>query len=141
MTKLDTGNLKLDASGDAGSLEAIPDGSFTWQRGDIRLHQGLRLRVQIPDGVKGPDGRQLTVSDIYDTKNQRHVNYGAQVADYITMGVHGVVIPHVAVAPREFCPSFSAAESSFEAMVPHLKTVIAEQVSSHNRISDLITRS
>lgn len=140
MTKLDTGNLKLDRSGDAGSLEPLPTGTFTFQRGDISKQQGLRLRVQIPDGVKAPNGRQLTVSDIYDTKKQRHTDYGAQIADYITMGVHGVVIPGVTVAPRQFCPGTSIADQSFADMVPQLKASIAEQVSPFSRISDVITR-
>ena len=141
MTNLDDGNLKLDRSGDTGSPEQVPPGTFTFQRGDISKQQGLRLRVQIPDGVKTPDGRQLTVSDLYDTKKQRHIDYGAQIADYITMGVHGVVIPGVQVAPREFCKSFVTADSSFADMVPQLKAAIAEQESPHNRISDINMRS
>ncbi|KIW87786.1 uncharacterized protein Z519_11760 [Cladophialophora bantiana CBS 173.52] len=137
ITDLDTGTLKLDRYGDTSRLEDIPEGTFTFQRGDITKQQGLRLRVQIPDGEKAPDGRQLTVSDIYDTKTQRHIGFGAQIADYIKVGVHGVVIGGVQVAPREFCPSFDTANTSFTDMVPQLKAAIAKQASPHNRVTDL----
>lgn len=74
----------------------VPEGTFNWQRGDIDKNMGLRLQVKIPDGVlgSGPDnkGRQLTVSDIVDSKTGNNIMYGAQFADYITMTVKGVAI-------------------------------------------------
>jgi hypothetical protein len=137
MISFDRGNFKLDRTGDFDALEPIPDGTFTFERGDIDKEQGLRLKIQIPDGVTAPNGRQLTVSDIYDTKNQRHIDFGAQFADYITMGVHGVVIPGVQPAPREFCLGRDIAQNSFAAMVPQLKETIEKQVSPLTRFSDV----
>jgi hypothetical protein len=135
MTKFDTGNLKLNRTGNTDALEPIPQGTFTFERGDITKQQGLRLKVQIPDGVTTADGRQLTVSDIYDTRNQRPIDFGAQLADYITMGVHGVVIPGVQPAPKEFCLETDTADTSFAAMVPQLKQAIEKKFSPLTRFS------
>ena len=104
IVKFDTDNFRLDpiGDGDEASLVDIPAGTFVWQRGDITNERGLRLRVQIPDGVRSLDGqRQLTVSDIYDTRLKRHIRYGAQFADYIIMGVSVVINPGEP-APAEF---------------------------------------
>lgn len=65
---------------------------------------GLRLHVQIPQGMLSDEGVQLTVSDIFDTQTQSFINYGAQLADCITMGVSVVVIDDVAVAASITCP-------------------------------------
>ncbi|KAF2225803.1 hypothetical protein BDZ85DRAFT_294246 [Elsinoe ampelina] len=101
-------NLQLDIQGTGSNLVPVPDGTYTWQRGDIAKHQGLRLHIQIPDGVvgTGPDnkGRQLTVSDIVDTSNQQNILYAAQFADYITMSVSGVGIAGGQPAEAQFCP-------------------------------------
>jgi hypothetical protein len=97
----------LDADGTGNNLIDLPDGTFTWERGNIDKSRGLRLRVQIPDGVKGTGknaGRQLTVTDIFDTDTQSSIRFGAQIADYITMSVNGVVIPGGKPAAPLSCP-------------------------------------
>ncbi|KAJ9662005.1 hypothetical protein H2201_006294 [Coniosporium apollinis] len=135
--KFDTGNFRLDPTGDGdqGSLQRLPHGTFVFQRGDISKEQGLRLRIQIPDGVKNAEGRQLTVSDIYDTKTQRHIKYGAQFADYITMGVRAVAIPGGQPAPAEYCVgSEKTAVESFADMVPMLQRKIAMEVTPFARL-------
>ena len=73
-------------------MSPIPPETFQWQRGDISQNRGLRLKVRIPDGVLNNKGQQLTVSDIYDTKTKQYIQYGAQLADYITMGVSAVTV-------------------------------------------------
>lgn len=123
MHKFDTSTFMLDPTGhgDQGSLQRLPHGTFEFQRGGISKEQGLRLRIQVPDGVKNADGRQLTVNDIYDMKTQRHIKYGAQFADYITMGVRAVAIPGGQPAPAEYCVGREkTAVGSFGDMVPVL---------------------
>jgi hypothetical protein len=110
INKFDTSNFKLDVNGDQSELIDIPDGTFNFQRGDITKKQGLRLRIQIPDGVKNKDGVQLTVGDIYDTANNVNIQYGAQFTDYITMGVAGVAITGGTKADAQFCPQKPPAE-------------------------------
>ena len=138
MHAFDTSNFKLDPTGDGESLKDIPEGTFTFQRGDINKQQGLRLRIQIPSGVTNDEGRQLTVSDIYDTKEEKHIAYGAQFADYITMSVHGVAITGGSPAPAEFCLRQSSvaasASASFEEMLPLLRQKIQDQASPLKRI-------
>lgn len=136
MHAFDTSNFKLDPSGDGESLKDIPEGTFTFQRGDINKQQALRLKIQIPSGVTDDEGRQLTVSDIFDTKEEKHIAYGAQFADYITMGVHGVAITGGSPAPAEVCvrESAAAASSSFEEMLPLLRQQIQDQASPLKRI-------
>lgn len=131
----DTTNFKLNPNGDGESLEDIPEGTFDFQRGDIAKQQGLRLRIQIPAGIKNKEGRQLTVSDIYDTKLEKHIMFGAQFADYITMGVHGVAISGAHAAPPEFCLGGSnlAASAPFEEMIPLLQQKIQNQASAFAR--------
>jgi hypothetical protein len=101
-----TANFQLDFDGTGQDLQPIPDGTFTWVRGDIDNKMGLRLRIQIPKGTTGTgdnDGRQLTVSDIFDTSTNRYIEYGGQFADYITMGVSAVAIKGKK-AEAQFCP-------------------------------------
>jgi hypothetical protein len=50
-------------------------------------------------------GRQLTVSDIFDNKTNMYIEYGGQIADYISMGVSAVTIKGENPAPPEFCPT------------------------------------
>ena len=91
-----TATFQLDIEGTGQNMVDVPDSTFRWQRGKITKNVGLRLQVQIPDGIVGTGennkGRQLTVSDIVDTKNGQKILYGAQFADYITMTVKGVAI-------------------------------------------------
>lgn len=96
MHSFDTGNFKLDIEGTGENMVDVPKGTFNVQRGDLDKHFGLRLQIQIPNGVvgTGPDnkGQQLTVSDIVDTSNNQNILYAAQFADYIQMTVKGVAI-------------------------------------------------
>lgn len=136
MHEFDTSNFKLDPTGDGESLQDIPEGTFTFQRGDITKQQGLRLKIQVPPGIKNDEGRQLTVSDIFDTKEEKHIAYGAQFADYITMGVHGVAITGGRPAPAEPCLRGAgvAISASFVDMVPELRQKIEDQASTFKRI-------
>jgi hypothetical protein len=95
-------------------MVSVPAGTFLWQRGNISKNMGLRLQIQIPDGVvgkgSGNKGRQLTVSDIVDTSNNQNMLYGAQFADYITMTVKGVGIPGGRPADPLACPGQEASQ-------------------------------
>lgn len=107
MNAFKTSGFMLDTDGDGDNLQPVPDKTFTWVRGDVKKPMGLRLHVQIPNGVTGTgdnEGRQLTVSDLVDTSNSQNILYGAQFADYITMGVAGVGISGGQPAPAQFCP-------------------------------------
>ncbi|KAE8355651.1 hypothetical protein BDV28DRAFT_155258 [Aspergillus coremiiformis] len=64
-----------------------PEEVFHWQRGDISKKKGLRIKIEVPQGRKGKHGQQLLVSNIYDKEKQVHIRYGAQFADYFTIGV------------------------------------------------------
>lgn len=143
MHDFDTGNFKLDPTGDSESLQDVPDGTFKFQRGDISKQQGLRLKIQIPAGVTNEEGRQMTVSDIFDTKEEKYIVYGAQFADYITMGVHGVAITGGSPAPAQFCvrgsglaalkATPSSSSSSSVDLMPLLRQKIQDQVSPFKR--------
>lgn len=111
MVDFNSSSFKLDQDGTGDNLVDPPQGTFTWVRGDVTKQMGLRLRIQIPDGVKGTganEGRQMTVSDLIDTNNNSNVQFGAQFADYILMGVKGVVNTGVHVAEPLACPGESA---------------------------------
>lgn len=100
----DTSNFQLDTGGtkdpaNPSNLVPLPDGVFNWQRGDITKQQALRLKVTIPDTVKGKDGKALNVSNIWDKATRKHIKYGAQFADYITMSVSAVTVPGKAADP------------------------------------------
>jgi hypothetical protein len=97
------------------SLIPVPESWFEFQRGDIKKKQGLRLRIQNNTAQKTNDRRRLlTVSDIYDKSKGVYINYGAQFADYITMGVAGVVIPGDKPSPAAPCPCPPAAAAVHE---------------------------
>lgn len=104
INKFSRGSFKLDPAGDQSILLPIPEGTFVFERGDIAKGQALRLKIQIPDGYINAEGRQLTVSDIYDTKNLTSIRYGSQFADYILVGVTGVAITGGTPAEAKFCP-------------------------------------
>jgi hypothetical protein len=108
MYKFDVGNFKLDVSGhrdgDPEYFERVPPTWFEFQRGDIKKHQGLRLRIRNNTNEMTQDGsRLLTVSDIFDKGTSVYINYGAQFADYITMSASGVVIPGETPSPAKNC--------------------------------------
>ena len=93
MHDVDFSSFRLDPTGTRrGNVEdmvPVPDGTFKWLRGDISQGMGLHFKVQVPNGLKTPDGsRQLNVSDLYDLNNGgQYVRYGGQFADYVTMSV------------------------------------------------------
>ncbi|KAL3444583.1 hypothetical protein BJX65DRAFT_170392 [Aspergillus insuetus] len=102
--------FKLDYNGREGDdqdLRNLPAGTITWPRGDISQRQGLNLRIQVPNGVLGNSQQELTVGDIWDTQRQRYIQYGAQFADYILMGVTGVVTNDTVTVDPEPCISTS----------------------------------
>jgi hypothetical protein len=102
--------FKLDYNGREGDdqdLRDLPAGTITWPRGDISQRQGLNLRIQVPNGVLGNSQQELTVGDIWDTQRQRYIQYGAQFADYILMGVTGVVTDDMVTVDPEPCISAS----------------------------------
>jgi hypothetical protein len=110
MKGFDTGNLQLDSSGE-GDLVPIPKGTFQFQRGSLQAGMGLRLRIKIPDGTTGTgdlEGKQLTVSDIFDSQTKTNIIFGAQFADYISMGVNGVGISGGKPAKPRPCPGEEA---------------------------------
>ncbi|SPO00291.1 uncharacterized protein DNG_03136 [Cephalotrichum gorgonifer] len=107
MTQFDSESFMLDPDGSGENLIPIPNGTFTWVRGNISKHMGMRLHVEVPQGVIGTgdnEGKQLTVSDIIDTTNSQNIMFGSQFADYIHMVVNAVVISDVPVADAQFCP-------------------------------------
>ncbi|KAH8427107.1 uncharacterized protein LDX57_004824 [Aspergillus melleus] len=89
--------FKLDKHGAESSTEDLvdlPSGTIRYERGSKGSY--LRVRIQIPDrtfGTGPKEGKQLTVTDIYDTSTDQYIYYGAQFADHITMCVRGVVAP------------------------------------------------
>ena len=123
-----TATFQLDIEGTGNNMVDIPDGTFRWQRGDIAQNAGLRLQVQIPNGIVGTGqnnkGRQLTVSDIVDTKNGQNIMFGAQFADYITMTVKGVAIS--GGTPGEPLPCPRASRSNLIANVSALSAMAVE---------------
>ena len=99
----------VDTDGEAEQANLIPIPNpqevFKCIRGDLYgqpkgAGQGLRLHVKVPDGVKGKDGQQLNVSNIYDTSTNYHIRYAAQIADYVTMAVSVVTLQGEAAAPQ-----------------------------------------
>ena len=92
-----------------------PEKIFVWQRGDITKFQGLRFTIQIPKGMKGKDGKQLTVTNIYDTRKSAHLRYGGQIADRTTMAVSAVTIDGGNPAPMENCFGSESAKKAKEA--------------------------
>lgn len=128
MNSFQTANFMLDADGTGNNLQPVPDKTFTWVRGDVNKAMGLRLHIQIPDGVKGTGGnagRQLTVSDIFDTNKLQNIVYGAQFADYISMGVAGVGISGGTPAAAQYCPKPEPQSNENENGSVHLSSFTA----------------
>ena len=76
INNFDTQGFKLDSTGDESQLLNIPEGTIIFRRGDVTKGQALRLKIEILQGVRNTEGRQLAVSDIYDTKNETFIWYG-----------------------------------------------------------------
>ena len=113
-----TCTLRLDREGDGNHLEDVPDGTFTFTRGDISKYQGLRLKIKIPDGQTNSNGKQLTVSNIYDLRTKKNIMYAAQFADYIKMTVGGVTISGSKVADAQECVGAQADSSTSGVALP-----------------------
>ncbi|KAK7426016.1 hypothetical protein QQZ08_007464 [Neonectria magnoliae] len=123
MTQFDSSNFMLDADGTGDNLQPVPDGTFTWVRGKIDKHMGLRLHIEVPQGVLGTgdsEGQQLTVSDLVDTTNNQNVNYGAQFADYLHMVVNGVTISGGSATEAQPCPCKKASVNASALMAESL---------------------
>ncbi len=131
--RFDTSSFDLDAGPTVPHIP-IPKGTFDFQRGNIDVHQGLRLKIQIPDGVVDAAGKQLTVSDIWDSNQRTHINFGSQFADYIFMNVRGIIANGTAAAPISCMPSAGVKSgASFEAMLPYLQDKIHKEESAKVR--------
>ncbi|GKZ38164.1 hypothetical protein AbraIFM66950_010159 [Aspergillus brasiliensis] len=89
-----------------------PEEVFQWQRGDISTKHGLRIKIEVPQGRKDKHGNQLLVSNIYDKRTQRHIKYGAQFADYFTMGISAMGAVGQKADPKPCYSPSSQAESS-----------------------------
>jgi hypothetical protein len=121
-----TASFMLDKAGDGTDLVPLPDGTITWQRGDITKNQGLRVSIQVPPGTLGNNGQPLSVSDIWDTNTGMHINYGAQFADYIKMTVGGVTIKGTA-APAQSCPGATQANLATNGQISNVETLVAKE--------------
>lgn len=106
--------VKTTGTANHNDLEEIKniDDVFVFQRGDIKTNQGLRFRVKVPEGLKGRNKQQLTVSNIYDTDMNQHIRYGGQIADYVTMSVTASVIPNGGKAAAIPCRGATVAAAS-----------------------------
>lgn len=103
----DSTNQEYSVNG--SDRKAPPAGTFTFQRGDINKHMGLRLKIQIPDGVTitTEDGtkRQANVSDLLDeNNNDENVKYGSHFAENIMMHLYGVTLEGGQPAAPINCP-------------------------------------
>jgi hypothetical protein len=109
--RLDVGDAD-DDSPDPQDLIDIPSPErvFRFVRGDVSKNQGLRLHIEIPDDIRGPDNKKLSVSNIYDIQNNTHIRYGAQFADYIHIGLKAAIKPAKAAQPIK-CIGKSAPEA------------------------------
>ncbi|KAL2827347.1 hypothetical protein BDW59DRAFT_160313 [Aspergillus cavernicola] len=104
--------FKLDYNGREGDeqdLRDLPEGTITWLRGDKDKKQGLHLHIEVPRGTVGNSNQELAVGDIWDTERERYIQYGAQFADYIKMGVTGVVTKETVTVEPQPCISASRA--------------------------------
>ncbi|KNG87654.1 hypothetical protein ANOM_004148 [Aspergillus nomiae NRRL 13137] len=85
---------------------------FQWQRGDISTKHGLRIKFEVPKDRLDKHGKPLLVSNIYDTRTKWHIKYGAQFADYFTMGISAMGVKGKAANPEKcYQPSTKAAAS------------------------------
>lgn len=91
ISSFDEKAFKLNKQDESQDLVELPRGTIRYERGSKGSY--VRIRIQVPDGVTGTQGQQLTVSDIVDTSNGQNIEYGAQFADHVTMCVRGVVAP------------------------------------------------
>jgi hypothetical protein len=126
----------------SGELKPVPAGTFTWVRGDIRKHMGLRLHIEVPKGTMGTgdkEGKQLTVFDIVDGKEQ-NIIYGGQFADAIMMCVNGVTISGGEPAPAEPCPCGSKAPDDGRSRVAMMATASGKEKGVQGRLPLIKTR-
>ena len=144
INNFDTSNFQLDRGGtkdpaNPADLVDLPASVFNWQRGDITKNQGLRLQVQIPDSITGKNDQTLNVSNIWDNSTKKHIKFGAQFADHITMSVSAVTVPMpTAVDPIPcYNPSASASTvttSAASAAAAAAVTPFAAEIKTEERI-------
>lgn len=96
MHQADFSSFRLDPTGlrrqNPYHMVDVPEGTFTWARGDIANCQGLHLRVELPKQRATKVDRDLNLSDLYDVNHGgQYVKYGSQFADYIFISVSGIV--------------------------------------------------
>ena len=118
--KLPYDSTKQEYSVIGSDRKAPPAGTFDFQRGDISKHMGLRLKIQIPDGVaittENGTKRQANVSDLLDTNNNdENVKYGSHFAEYIQMHLYGVTIDGGQPAAAIGCPCEKEKAEEFSA--------------------------
>ena len=67
---------------------------------------------EVPKDRLDKHGKPLLVSNIYDIRPKRHIKYGAQFADYFTMGISAMGVKGKAASPEKcYQPSTKAAAS------------------------------
>lgn len=140
MNTFDAKSFKLDDG--SGDLQPVPAGTFTWVRGNINKHMGLRLHIEVPKGVVGTgdkEGQQLTVYDIVDEKEE-NIRYGGQFADAIRMCVNGVTISGGEPAPSEPCPCGSKAPDDGRSRVAMMASASVTENSAQGRLPLIKTR-
>ncbi|UPK94032.1 hypothetical protein LCI18_004967 [Fusarium solani-melongenae] len=140
MNTFDSNSFKLDDG--SGDLKPVPSGTFTWVRGNINKHMGLRLHIEVPKGVMGTEdkeGQQLTVHDIVD-KHGKHIKYGGQFAEEIRMCVNGVTISGGEPAPAEPCPCGSKAPDDGRSRVAMMATASVKEKGVQGRLPLIKTR-
>jgi hypothetical protein len=116
-------------------FKKMPSRWFKFQRGNISKQQGLRLKIEIPDGTENDEERQLTVSDICDTQKEMNIQYGSQFAEYILIGVKWVASSGGKPTPAEICPVPKSAKGTLEELLPLLQQKIQSKVSASRYVA------
>jgi hypothetical protein len=126
---VDFASFRLDRTGlrrgDVEDMEPVPPDVFTYPRGNIDECHGLHIKVKIPPGNRATKvDRELNVSDLFDINNGgQYVRYGSQFADYIFMGVSGIVSEkNPGVAPMQASLAYT------EPFVPPLFSLDADVI-------------
>lgn len=142
ITEFNSKSFKLDPDGTGDNLKSVPAGTFTWVRGNINKHMGLRLHIEVPKGVMGTgdkDGQQLTVYDIVD-KNGQNIRYGGQFAEEIRMCVNGITISGGQPAPSQPCPCGSKAPNDGHSRVAMMAAAPPLVKGTHGRLPVIKSR-
>ncbi|KAF8453890.1 hypothetical protein BDZ91DRAFT_853127 [Kalaharituber pfeilii] len=90
---MDSKQKEMISLSDTDDIVTFPRGALpkrsTDYPGAMRIHISVPRTEKYKSKDPGVD-RYLTVSDIWDTSKRTYIEYGAQFADYIMMGVTGV---------------------------------------------------